>query len=74
MENPDNTVEWQFFYTSDNDKSLDFIRNFYEYYTKFEKSDVEFTPHTVTWACPNCDSDFKKKECVSDGKYCAMNH
>ena len=74
MENPDNTVEWQFFYTSQNDKSLDFLRNFRDYYEKFNKEDVDFTPRIVTWACPNCDSDFKKKECVSDGKYCAMNH
>jgi hypothetical protein len=74
MENPDNKVEWQFFYTSDNDKSLDFIRNFREYNEKFDNTNTEFSPHIVTWACPNCDSDFKKKECVSDGKYCAMNH
>lgn len=74
MENPDNTVEWELFYTSDNDKSLDFISNFAEYYEKFSKTDVDFTPQVVTWACPNCDGEFKKKECVSDGKYCSMNH
>ena len=28
----------------------------------------------MTWSCPYCDSDFKRKECFSDGKYCAMNH
>jgi hypothetical protein len=28
----------------------------------------------VTWACPQCDQEFKKKECFSDGKYCAMKH
>lgn len=28
----------------------------------------------MTWACPACEKDFKQKECVSDGKYCAMNH
>lgn len=44
MENPDNTVEWELFYTSDNDKSLDFIANFAEYYDKFSKTDVDFTP------------------------------
>jgi len=28
----------------------------------------------VSYACPNCDSDFKKSNCVSNGKYCAMHH
>ena len=73
MENPSNTVNWQLFYSSQNDKSMDFLKNFEEYYEKFSKNDVDFTPRIVTWACPNCDSDFKRKECVSDGKYCAMN-
>jgi hypothetical protein len=74
MENPDNTVEWQLFYTSMNDKALDFVKNFEDYFAKFQKTEVDFTPRIVTWACPNCDADFKRKECVSDGKYCAMNH
>lgn len=59
MENPDNTVEWQLFYTSMNDKSMDFISNFADYYEKFTKKDTEFTPYVVTWACPDCSSDFK---------------
>jgi hypothetical protein len=74
MINPDNTVEWSLWYTSSNDRALDFVKYFYEDMQKFTVQDVEFTPKFVTWACPNCESDFKKKECVSDGKYCAMNH
>lgn len=38
------------------------------------QEEVSFEPKFVTWACPYCDSDYKRKECVSDGKYCAMNH
>ena len=37
-------------------------------------SEAEFEPHIVTWACTSCDSEFKKKECLSNGRYCAMNH
>lgn len=74
MENPDNTVEWSLWYTSSNDRSLDFIKYFYDDMVKFDTKDVTFTPRFVTWACPSCDSDFKRKECVSDGLYCAMNH
>lgn len=74
MENPDNTVEMQLWYTSSNDRAMDFIKYFGEELEKFSKDDVEFVPRIVTWACPNCDADFKKKECVSNGKYCAMNY
>ena len=74
MENPDNTVEWSLWYTSSNDKALDFIKYFSEDMKKFSAEDVEFDPKFVTWSCTNCDSDFKRKECVSNGRYCAMNH
>ena len=74
MENPDNTVEMQLWYTSSNDRAMDFIQYFAEEIDKFDKEDVEFVPRIVTWSCPSCDNDFKKKECVSGGKYCAMNY
>ena len=35
---------------------------------------MNFKPRIVVWSCENCDKDFKAKECVSNGKYCAMNH
>lgn len=35
---------------------------------------VEFQPRFVTWACPRCDPEYKKQNCYSDGKYCAMQH
>ncbi len=28
----------------------------------------------MTWACTSCDAEFKRKECLSNGRYCAMNH
>ena len=74
MENPDNTVEWSLWYTSSNDRALDFIKYFYEDMQKFSMIDVDFSPKYVTWSCPNCDDAYKKRECVSNGKYCAMNH
>jgi hypothetical protein len=66
-------VKWQFWYTSANDKALDFIKNFREDVVSLD-TEAEFTPRIVTWACTGCDSDLKKKECVSNGKYCSMNH
>lgn len=35
---------------------------------------ASFSPHIVTWSCTSCDADFKRKECLSNGRYCAMNH
>lgn len=67
-------VEWQLWYTSINDKSLDFIKNFNEYQQKFDRDQIRFQPHIVTWACPYCSTDYKEKECLSDGRYCSMNH
>jgi hypothetical protein len=64
----------ELWYTSSNDRALDFIKNFVDDYKKFAMSQIDFAPHIVTWACPQCDQDFKKKECFSDGKYCAMKH
>ena len=67
LDKPDNRVEDDYFYTSSNDRALDFIKYFYEDMVKFDPKDVVFTPKFVTWSCTSCDSDFKKKECVSDG-------
>ncbi len=78
FKNQDNKVKWELWYTSTNDKALDFIRNFRETNSKLlasvKKGDAEFTPRIVTWSCTSCDADFKKKECLSNGRYCAMNH
>jgi hypothetical protein len=73
LENLENKVRWQIWYTSVNDKALDFIKNFGENLASIESA-VDFTPHYVTWSCTACDSDWKKKECVSNGRYCSMNH
>jgi len=61
MENPSNKVKWHYFYTSENDKAMDFIRNFGEHEEKLDMHkadvDIEFIPHIVTYSCPTCDSD-----------------
>jgi predicted RNA-binding Zn-ribbon protein involved in translation (DUF1610 family) len=77
MKNQDNIVRWELWYTSANDKAMDFIKNFKDSEVELLTSSndkVKFEPKIVTWACPTCDADFKRKECVSNGKYCAMNH
>ena len=35
---------------------------------------MAFEPKFVTHQCRRCGSDYKTKNCVSDGRYCAMRH
>ena len=62
-----------YWYTSGDDRSLDFVRDISKYVEKLADS-IIWSPRFVTWACPHCDDDFKRQNCVSDGKYCAMRH
>ncbi len=54
MENPDNRVEYDIWYTSTDDRALDFINNFGEY-DKLFKDKALMTPHFVTYDCKDCD-------------------
>jgi hypothetical protein len=69
----DNEVNVEVWYTSSDDKSLDFLRNFEEFIEPILPH-IHFYPRTVTWACPHCETAWKKTNCFSDGKYCAMQH
>lgn len=73
MENPDNRVEYDIWFTSTDDRALDFINNFREY-DKLLAENVLMTPHYVTFDCTDCDKSFIKKECYGNGKFCAINH
>lgn len=73
FKNKENKVKWELWYTSTNDKALDFVRNFRDQFLQLGP-ETEFSPHIVTWSCTSCDADFKRKECLSNGRYCAMNH
>lgn len=73
MENPDNRVEYDLWFTSTDDRALDFILNFQEY-DKILGENALMTPHYVTFDCSDCENSFKQKECYGNGKYCAINH
>ena len=66
-------AEIEIWYSSNNQRSLDFIKEFDRYAHKL-KGYVDITPRFVSWGCPACTTDFKREECFSDGKYCAPNH
>lgn len=68
-----NDVSAEMWYTSSNGQAMDFIKGLEEYVEPISHL-ITVEPKFVTWACPNCDSDFKKKNCFGDGKYCASHH
>jgi hypothetical protein len=72
MQAPDNNVEFEFWYSSNNVLALDFIHDFDKYMPELQDY-VTFKPRFVTWGCPMCTDDFKKNECFGDGKYCSPN-
>jgi hypothetical protein len=76
MSNPDNSVDVKFWYTTNDDRSLQFVKDMGRYIMQVDRAErgIEFEPKFVHWSCPHCDSDFKRYNCLSDGKYCAMNH
>jgi hypothetical protein len=69
----DTQADIEFWYSSNNVLALDFLKEFDIYAHKL-KGFINFTPRFVTWACPMCEKQFKKEECLSDGLYCAPNH
>ena len=69
----DGHVMVNYWYTSGDDKSLDFIRDVSKYVERLADI-ITWEPRFVTWACPHCAEPMKKKDCLSDGKYCAMRH
>jgi hypothetical protein len=69
---PDNRVEYDMWYSSSSDRSLDFITDFAHLDNKFSDS-VLFTPHFRFWQCPECDKSFIDKNCFGNGKYCAWD-
>lgn len=55
VKNPNNKVSWQLWYTSSNDRALDFIKNFQEDVKAFNTEELDFQPRIVTWSCLMCD-------------------
>jgi len=73
MQRPDNRVEYDIWYSSNNDLVLDFIQDFQDIDKKLGKQ-VLMTPHFVYWECKNCGNEFISANCFSAGQYCATDH
>jgi hypothetical protein len=64
-------VEVEYWYTSSEDRAMRFLQELGDL-LKPIMYHVDFYVRTVNWACPNCDADYKHKNCYSNGAYCAM--
>lgn len=50
MKHPDNRVEWDFWYTSSNNKAYEFLIGYHELHQKLGSKTL-FTPHFSFWSC-----------------------
>jgi hypothetical protein len=57
MFRPDNHVEYDIWFSSSNNKALDFIQDF-KIRDEMLADSVTMTPHFKIWSCKNCDSEF----------------
>mmetsp|Transcript_4394 Transcript_4394/g.7446 ORF Transcript_4394/g.7446 Transcript_4394/m.7446 type:complete len:227 (-) Transcript_4394:755-1435(-) len=69
---PDNRVEYDLYFSSSNDKALDFVQDFGKINERFGDK-VLFTPHYIFSSCLGCDQAYIKKNCFANGKYCAFD-
>jgi hypothetical protein len=68
---PQEKVDLEVWYSSYDDKSMYFMKRL-GLLLKRVNHLVNFKPRTASWSCPQCDSDFKKKNCYGNGLYCAF--
>jgi hypothetical protein len=68
MPHPDQRVEYDIWYSSIDDRAIDFITEFRKY-DEMLGDKVLMTPHFVSWKCTECDDQFKQSECIGDGNY-----
>jgi hypothetical protein len=71
MEKPDDRVEYDIWFTSTNDRALDFITDFKEYDERFGTK-VLMTPRYVFWKCTFCEEEYLQNDCYGGGRYCAV--
>mmetsp|Transcript_13401 Transcript_13401/g.15046 ORF Transcript_13401/g.15046 Transcript_13401/m.15046 type:complete len:164 (+) Transcript_13401:229-720(+) len=69
---PDDRVEYEFWFTSSNDRGLDFIRDFKSYHETLGAK-VLMTPRYFSWNCISCDTSITETDCLCGGKYCALD-
>ncbi|XP_038903802.1 vacuolar-sorting receptor 1-like isoform X2 [Benincasa hispida] len=80
LPHPDDRVEYEFWTNSNDecgpkcDSQIEFVKNFKgAAQTLEQKGYTQFTPHYITWYCPDAFTLSKqcKSQCINHGRYCA---
>ncbi|KAL6902035.1 hypothetical protein ACP4OV_004911 [Aristida adscensionis] len=80
LPHPDERVEYEFWTNSNDecgpkcDMQMNFVKSFRGTAQVLEKKGyTQFTPHYITWYCPEAFVDSKqcKSQCINNGRYCA---
>ena len=71
MDKPDDRVEYDVWFTSSNDRALDFISDFKDQDSKLGEK-VLMTPRYVFWKCTFCEDEYLQNDCYGGGRYCAV--
>ncbi|XP_071720407.1 vacuolar-sorting receptor 2-like isoform X2 [Rutidosis leptorrhynchoides] len=80
LPHPDERVEYEFWTNSNDecgpkcDDQINFVKSFKGVAQLLEqKGYTQFTPHYITWYCPNdyISSEKCKSQCINHGRYCA---
>jgi len=70
LPHPDNRVEYDLWYSSEDEQAMDFLADFEEYHYRY-KEHVYFTPRIFSFECKGWEEETLEKDCFSKGKYCA---
>ena len=66
---PSNQVEVDLWFSTLLDVPYALLEGMHDYH-QLLGNDVSFKPRIATYSCPECPSDVKQRDCLSDGKYC----
>merc|ERR1719188_13804 len=73
VSNSDNTVEVDLWYSTSLDLGMNLSTELAAMSLSFTADHAQkplFTPRIATYPCLNCSEDFKRENCMSNGKYC----
>ena len=71
MVNPDNRVEYEFWYSTILDIDFDKLVDIGMFQKALNKHAL-FTPRIYTYPCPQCEKEIKESNCLADGNYCPL--
>ncbi len=65
------SVDFELWYSSIYDLPLQLMIDLYEYEHAFGEN-VRFYPKLVSFGCPTCPEEIRRKDCLADGQYCLL--